>query len=492
MTSIEEPEIMECAVIITDSDLTTLDKGNWVIHFDQSALDKLGDRHQKTFADRKNGGNNLFADCLKSRLTKDQVENELLTLIQRHCPPKMCSLAGSSIHIDKRVLELQMPKVHDYLHYRIIDVSSFQAIMKRWAPWLERKIKDQVVRNGSDTVNHRAMDDIIWSISYMREMRSCLNKLALIRNPILSASEDAKISVSHRSIVELTKEYKQATRIDSLPSTQPQKQSEEQIQYQNYSYRPFFSRGMEKSTISNQIIHSNTLSAESAACKTKACQVCFDEKPAASFTQRISRQCKHRERNICNTCIYEHIAQAFQKMCSDDVRCPELNCRIILDYEAIKKILQDARNIDLLQRYERFYLEHQLEQMPEFIWCTHACGSGQLAEQGDQNNIIRCVKCRKKSCFIHRVHWHEGLTCAKYDEQIDSGRRATDQWLAQHTKNCPKCRYGIEKTTGCDHMTCTQCHFEFCWACLAAYADIRSDGNHRHYQHCKHFRAYPK
>ncbi|UJR14362.1 hypothetical protein I4U23_001358 [Adineta vaga] len=207
MTSIEEPEIMECAVIITDSDLNTLDKGsiyiyiysaalerckgkvlineihifvfvgNWVIHFDQSVMDKLGDWHQKTFADRKNGGNNLFADCLKSRLTKDQVENELLTLIQRHCPPKMCSLAGSSIHIDKRVLELQMPKVHDYLHYRIIDVSSFQAIMKRWAPWLERKIKDQVVRNGSDTVNHRAMDDIIWSISYMREMRPLLNKL---------------------------------------------------------------------------------------------------------------------------------------------------------------------------------------------------------------------------------------------------------------------------------------------------------------------------
>ncbi|UJR14374.1 hypothetical protein I4U23_001370 [Adineta vaga] len=313
-----------------------------------------------------------------------------------------------------------------------------------------------------------------------------------VQNSILSKSERAKTSVSRRSTVEATIQNQRATQTDSLPSTQPPNQSEEHIQNRKSFRQPLFSRDIQQSTISNQMIHSNTVPPKPAPRKTKACQVCFDEKPAASFTQRISRQCKHRERNICNTCIYEHIAQAFQKMCSDDVRCPELNCRIILDYEAIKKILQDARNIDLLQRYERFYLEHQLEQMPEFIWCTHACGSGQLAEQGDQNNIIRCVKCRKKSCFIHRVHWHEGLTCAKYDEQIDSGKRATDQWLAQHTKNCPKCRYGIEKTTGCDHMTCTQCHFEFCWACLAAYADIRSDGNHRHYQHCKHFRAYPK
>jgi hypothetical protein len=176
-------------------------------------------------------------------------------------------------------------------------------------------------------------------------------------------------------------------------------------------------------------------------------------------------------------------------MCTDDVRCPELDCAIILDYDAIKKILLDAKNTNLFERYDRFYLEHQLERMSEFIWCAHGCGSGQLADHGVENNIINCAKCHKKTCFTHRTKWHEGLTCMNYDEQNDAGRRATEQWLAQKTKNCPNCQSSIEKTAGCDHMTCARCHFEFCWACLANYAAIRQHGNHYHDRHCKHFRS---
>jgi oligoribonuclease len=140
-------------------------------------LETLGDWHQKTFADVDKEGNGLFADVLKSKLTKNEVEEELLVLIKRYCPEKMCPLAGSSIHIDKQVLQKCMPKVHDYLHYRIIDVTSFQLIMKRWAPWMEIKIKKQLATGGQEIVNHRAMDDIKWSISFMKQFRRVLSKL---------------------------------------------------------------------------------------------------------------------------------------------------------------------------------------------------------------------------------------------------------------------------------------------------------------------------
>ncbi|CAF1065690.1 unnamed protein product [Rotaria sordida] len=182
MTSIEEPEILECAVIITDKDLRELDRDNWVIHFNQSVLDGLGQWHQDTFANREKGGNDLFADVLKSRLKKEQVEEELLAKLKIHCPAKMCPLAGSSIHIDKQVLQLRMPKVHDYLHYRIIDVSSFQAVMRRWAPWIEADIKKQLAKKGQETVNHRAMDDIEWSIAFMREFQTFLTKQNSMNN----------------------------------------------------------------------------------------------------------------------------------------------------------------------------------------------------------------------------------------------------------------------------------------------------------------------
>ena len=146
----------------------------WVIHFDESVLKGLGDWHQGMFKDRSKGGNNLFADVLKSRLTKEEVEDELLDLLKEHCPEGKCPLAGSSIHIDREVLKQEMPKVHKYLHYRIIDVSSFQGIMKRWAPWIDRKMKEKLGDHGQETVNHRAMDDIKWSISVMKEFRPIL------------------------------------------------------------------------------------------------------------------------------------------------------------------------------------------------------------------------------------------------------------------------------------------------------------------------------
>ena len=176
MTSIEDPKILECAVIITDKDLKELDSAEWVIHFEKQELDGLGQWHQEHFGPPSNGkgGNDLFADCIKSKLTNDYVENALLTLLKKYCPEGKCSLAGSSIHTDKLVLKTCMPKVHNYLHYRIIDVSSIQAVMKRWASDIESKIKNRLANGGQGTVNHRAMDDIRWSISYMKAFRKLM------------------------------------------------------------------------------------------------------------------------------------------------------------------------------------------------------------------------------------------------------------------------------------------------------------------------------
>jgi len=50
-------------------------------------------------------------------------------------------------------------------------------------------------------------------------------------------------------------------------------------------------------------------------------------------------------------------------------------------------------------------------------------------------------------------------------------------------KPCPACGVNIEKTGGCDHMTCHRCRHGFCWLCLVPYT-----ANVVHAEGCPHGR----
>ena len=78
----------------------------------------------------------------------------------------------------------------------------------------------------------------------------------------------------------------------------------------------------------------------------------------------------------------------------------------------------------------------------------------------------------------------------RYNVRQNPQHEATRRWIVQNSKKCPQCSCRIEKADGCDHMTCAQCRYEFCWSCLADYNLIRKDGNHRHDTQCKHYAAY--
>jgi len=55
--------------------------------------------------------------------------------------------------------------------------------------------------------------------------------------------------------------------------------------------------------------------------------------------------------------------------------------------------------------------------------------------------------------------WHTDLTCDEYEEEQRERRmqeEASERLVDETSKACPnpKCGIHIEKTTGCDHMTC--------------------------------------
>jgi hypothetical protein len=63
----------------------------------------------------------------------------------------------------------------------------------------------------------------------------------------------------------------------------------------------------------------------------------------------------------------------------------------------------------------------------------------------------------------------------------------TSRLIRATSKPCPNCSFDIHKSGGCEHMTCSKCSHEFCFLCLAAYAEIRAVGNTAHATTCPHY-----
>ncbi|CAF0811121.1 unnamed protein product [Adineta steineri] len=223
---------------------------------------------------------------------------------------------------------------------------------------------------------------------------------------------------------------------------------------------------------------------------TRQCAVHMEDQPFDQFEKRYSEQCQHKERTICDLCVYNNVEAALKDMQITSLTCPELGCQAVFGYNEVCEILLKNNNQALFELYDRQLTHQHLEQMSEFIWCPHpGCGSGQLIERDTSDrNRINCIKCNRMICSHHRIKWHIDMTCEEYDQLEVKPDKKTKHWLNKYSKQCPQCKSPIQKAEGCDHMTCTKCNHQFCWECLVNYNLIRGVGLDRHKRTCSHYR----
>ena len=88
-----------------------------------------------------------------------------LDFLKEHIPePRSVPLCGNSIATDRRFLDVYLPEIENWLHYRSVDVSTIKELVRRWYPEI-RSARPQ--KAGS----HRALDDIRESIEELRFYR---------------------------------------------------------------------------------------------------------------------------------------------------------------------------------------------------------------------------------------------------------------------------------------------------------------------------------
>ncbi len=177
---LQSDRLIEIAVLVTDSELNILGDGlDVVIHAGEDALTSMVDVVAQMHA--KSG---LVEEVRASTIDVATAESMVLDYVRTHIPQaKTAPLAGNSIATDRGFIARDMPKLDDYLHYRMIDVSSIKELCRRWYP---RIYFGQPAKG----LAHRALADIHESIRELRYYR----QTAFVAPPGPSTSDIASIA----------------------------------------------------------------------------------------------------------------------------------------------------------------------------------------------------------------------------------------------------------------------------------------------------------
>jgi len=156
--SVSTESIIEIATVVTDGDLNILAQGpNLAIRVPEALLDAMDEwntthHHNSGLVDRiKNEG-----------VSVEEAEEATLAFLSQWVEPNTAPLCGNSIWNDRRFLEKEMPRLLDFLHYRMVDVSTVKELAGRWYPNLSRYPKKGA---------HLALDDTLESIEELRYFR---------------------------------------------------------------------------------------------------------------------------------------------------------------------------------------------------------------------------------------------------------------------------------------------------------------------------------
>ena len=151
--------ILEIAVIVTDSGLNIVAEAPVIaIHQSDEVLNRMGPWCTTTHA-----ATGLTERVRKSTLSERDAERAMLSFLQKHLKPGESPMCGNTIGQDRAFLFHYMPQLHDYFHYRNIDVSTLKELAGRWNPGALEGLQKESP--------HKALEDIRESVREMRHYR---------------------------------------------------------------------------------------------------------------------------------------------------------------------------------------------------------------------------------------------------------------------------------------------------------------------------------
>ena len=203
------------------------------------------------------------------------------------------------------------------------------------------------------------------------------------------------------------------------------------------------------------------------------CIVCYDE--TLAFTKRLCCQ-----QIVCQSCLGRIIHTRLNDGLIE-FPCPNPECS---DPIGRTEVLGHLNQEDKV-RFERLRVNAESDKSRKTCpHCSHITEHHlpvrKVRRLREEEVKVQCENCRIEWCFKCHAPWHQGLTCKEFMK----GNRQFQKWTKDrpngvaNCQKCPTCRVFIQRSTGCDHMTCNRCKTHFCYKCGGRFIDIPGFGDH--------------
>ena len=188
------------------------------------------------------------------------------------------------------------------------------------------------------------------------------------------------------------------------------------------------------------------------------CEIC--DKLFVSKKQNTVNNCGH---SYCNSCWYDFLSVQIKENKLSHIKCLNYECKEKLSDEFIIYLLN---NDDvLIKKYKRFKLELEILNNPNKKLCPFPNCDSYLELKNEKNKNVTCLN-NHTFCFLCLEKPHGKLSCnAKFDKDIIEFTKNN------FVKKCPNCSIITQKSSGCNHIICSKCGYQWCWLCNGKYTE---------------------
>ena len=137
------------------------------------------------------------------------------------------------------------------------------------------------------------------------------------------------------------------------------------------------------------------------------------------------------------------------------IKCLDYNCQEKITDKFIINLLNN--NEKLIRKYKKYKLELEIMSDPNKKMCPFLNCNSYLELKDEKKKYVKCLN-NHYYYFLCLKNPHGKLQC-----NIEIDKNIKKFAKSHFVKKCPQCGVLTEKDSGCNHIICAKCNYQWFW-----------------------------